>query len=86
MPRTIDEQDSLIEKWHVSNIIRNKITGKPYMLVQFNKRVSAIIVDLESKDSLPPALTLLARDFGDFALDEQMEKKIDHWVYNYVAI
>lgn len=82
----MEEEWTHASKWRAGDIIRRKASGKPYLITQILKRVSAVIVDLEDKNPLSPALTLLARDFNAFALDEDMEVKKNSWSFNLVVI
>ena len=82
-------------KWRVNDIIRNKATGHPYLVLHVS-RYYCSIVDLNTQDPLSPTWTLLQRDFDKYASDEDMEaikkkdemleERIIDWEYNHIVI
>jgi hypothetical protein len=67
----MEEQDVRIN-WKVNDRIRNKETGKPFLVLHVSKYYCQL-VDLEDKQPLVQPLILLQRNFADYAKDQDME-------------
>jgi hypothetical protein len=73
--------------WKKNDIIRNKETGHPYLVIHVSKAVATILVDLQDNEPLPITRLLLARDYAKYTLDLNMEAKSTlsdtiQWNYN----
>jgi hypothetical protein len=63
-------------------IIRNKKTGKPYLII-FMPETAILVVDLESKDDPVPLRAILPRDIRYYARDLDMDVHTISSVYGY---
>ena len=64
-----------MQKYHQGTIIRNKITGKP-LLVLHVYRIAVIVVD-PTEGSLPTPHVLMERDFDTWAEEKDFYSKED---------
>lgn len=74
------------EPWKIRDIIRNKITGHPYLVIHVYQFRGTAVVDLEDDKDLEPALIILPRRYDEYAPDYQMNddvKKNDEVVFTY---
>lgn len=62
--------------WKPKCIIRNKLTGKP-MLVLHSYKAATIMVDLESGNNPSVALVLLERDYDHWVDETRMHAKVN---------
>lgn len=62
-------------KWKVNDVIRQKVTGHPYLIVHIHKYVATFIVDMEDKASPSSPLVLLPRAYDDYTVDWNMVTK-----------
>lgn len=69
---------TILVNWHKNDIIRDKRTGHPYLVVHVHKNVCSLVVDLEDKRALAPLFALLPKVYDQYALDSDME-------YNFIA-
>lgn len=63
------------------DIIRNKKTGKPLMVIWIN-HVCLFVIDLQEPEELRHMMILLQKDYCRYTNDLQMECKKVHEVYN----
>lgn len=64
---------SISEIWKKNDVIRNKITGKPLLVIHIYRFVATIVVDLEENKTPSSMFVLLPRDYDKFAVDNEME-------------
>lgn len=64
---------SISETWKKNDIIRNKITGKPLLVIHIYRFVATIVVDLEENKTPSSMYVLLPRDYDKYAIDTEME-------------
>ena len=85
---------NILTKWRVNDVIREKTTGHPFLVLHIYKFMCTIIVDLEDHTPLRPMLTLLPERYDEYATDWEMkaeEKKrgdsVDlDWKYSPIFI
>lgn len=83
-----DSYDKSIScNWKKGEIIRNKLTGTPYFVIHKFEYVCTLIIDMTDTSQLPQLLTLLPKDYNNYALASDMEaevKKNDdvEWKFN----
>lgn len=65
----------MLTNWKSNEVIRNKQTGKPYLVLHVYKHVCTIVVDLNQSGVNTP-LVLLERDYADYASDRDMKQKV----------
>jgi len=84
------EYDKSIQcSWKKGDIIRNKLTATPYFVVHKFEYVCTLIIDMTDTSHLPQLLTLLPKEYDNYALASDMEptvKKNDSVEYKYNPI
>jgi hypothetical protein len=84
----MDHTDSGIRyNWNKGDVIRNRETGHPYMVLHVYKATATLVVDLEEKEPLPIPHTILIREYGKYTADLNMRTKgilndSIEWEYN----
>lgn len=73
--------------WKKGDIIRNKASGHPYLVLHVYKSICTIVVDLEVNEPLAPTLSILVREYDKYTADLNMQTKriLDdtiEWNYN----
>ena len=71
--------------WKKGDVIRNKETGKPMLVVHVFTRFATMAVDLEDKNTPSIPLVILMRDYNSWALDVEMDyvKKNNNYQWQY---
>ena len=70
-------------KWKAGDLIRNKETGKPFLVLHVYTTICTILADPSVKNS--PTIALMPYSYDEFAKDEDMKqtvKKNDEGEYN----
>lgn len=67
--------------WKRGEIIREKGTAHPFLVIHVHKDICTMVVDLEDHRKLPTAYAVLPREYSDYALDEEMETKASGWTF-----
>ncbi len=66
-------------KWKQGDIIRDKQTGAPYLVLFTHWNVGSIICDMTDPSPIP--LVLFERDYPEFAKDCDMRENNAIWEY-----
>jgi hypothetical protein len=83
-----DSYDKTIQcNWKKCDIIRNKLSGTPYFVIHKFEYVCTLIIDMTDTSQLPQSLTLLPKDYDNYALASDMEAEVKknediEWKYN----
>lgn len=61
-------------KWKINDTIRHIASGHPYLVIHIS-RYSCLVIDLHSHDSPIPSLTILPRNYHEYASDNELTLK-----------
>ncbi len=72
--------------WHDNDIIRHKLTGKPYRIIHIWIDRAIELMDLESKNALEPVILLKPSHYNEFAKDRDFTFKEERLSYEPITI
>lgn len=80
------------ERWKAGELIRNKQTGKPFLVLHVQRMVCTLMTDAEVSE--PQVIVLLSKRYDEFATDHEMEllqskedkEYTDTWAYAPIVI
>lgn len=80
-------QENLEVKWHKGDIIRNKSTAHPFLVLHIYKNICTLLVDLEAKEELASSFVLLPKAYNKYAVDSEMKceeykEEIKNWRFD----
>ena len=72
----MDHTDSGVRyNWNKGDVIRNRETAHPYLVLHVYKATATLVVDLEDKEQLAQPRVILIREYNKYTADLNMQTK-----------
>lgn len=72
--------------WTAKDVIRHKITGKPYLVKHVWIDIATDVIDLEAAIDPQPTVTILPRSYSYYALDRDFTLKGHELCYEPIQV